>query len=163
LAQQKLSQAEKYLLMSLDICRQGGNVIFELWVLPALCELYLRSGDVSKAKDCSNNGFKLLKADRQWFGLPGAMFLTQAMIDVKVNDWKAAQQSFEKAVEISRQYELVWDEAKANLEIAHMQLAKSQADSKERAQESLAAAKDLFRKAGAQKDYEMALGTLNQL
>jgi class 3 adenylate cyclase/tetratricopeptide (TPR) repeat protein len=36
------AKAGELLLKSLDICQKGGNVIFELWILPVLCELFLK-------------------------------------------------------------------------------------------------------------------------
>ncbi|HEU4371597.1 MAG TPA: adenylate/guanylate cyclase domain-containing protein [Methylomirabilota bacterium] len=52
--------AEPLALRSLDICRQGGNVLFELWVLPVLCDIYLGTGRPEQALECVERGFVLL-------------------------------------------------------------------------------------------------------
>jgi tetratricopeptide (TPR) repeat protein len=54
-------KTEEMLLKSLEICRTGGNVLFELWVLPVLAELYLRMGQPEKAAEYVDKGFELTR------------------------------------------------------------------------------------------------------
>ena len=79
------------------------------------------------------------------------MHLAKGMIDAQLRDWQTSQESFIKAIEVSKNDELVCDEAKANFEFAQMLMAKNPIENKERANQRLSIAKDLFEKAGADK------------
>jgi tetratricopeptide (TPR) repeat protein/predicted Ser/Thr protein kinase len=106
------AEAEKLLLRSLDICRNGGNVLFELWVLPVLAELYLKLGQTEEAAQYIDRGIELLAPDRNWYGLPAPIHLARGMLTGAQKKWEEAEESFNEAVNINRQYELSWDEAK---------------------------------------------------
>ena len=100
------SKAEELLLKSLEICRNGGNVLFELWVLPVLVELYLKMGQSEKAAEYADRGFELMKPDQNWYGLPAPMHLARGMLAAARKDWNTATESFDKAIQINRQYQL---------------------------------------------------------
>jgi class 3 adenylate cyclase/tetratricopeptide (TPR) repeat protein len=65
----RFDEAVAELSASLEVCRRGGNVLFELWVLPVLAETYLRSGRLEKAAECVTRGFDLLTSGQDWRGL----------------------------------------------------------------------------------------------
>ena len=113
LEQEDYQKAEELLLKSLAICRNGGNVLFELWVLPALTELYLETGRREMAAEYVERGFELLEPDRNWYGLPALIHLANGMLASVFKRWDEAEASFDRAVSINRQYKLPWDEAKA--------------------------------------------------
>jgi tetratricopeptide (TPR) repeat protein len=113
LEQQEYLKAEELLLKSLAICRNGGNVLFELWVLPALTELYLEMGQRESAAEYVDRGFELLEPNRNWYGLPALMHLANGLIASAHKKWDEAESSFDTAVSINQQYKLPWDEAKA--------------------------------------------------
>ncbi len=157
LAQKKYSQAETHLLSSLDICRKGGNIIFELWVLPLLCELYVNTVQYEKASECTERGFKLLHPDQNWHGLAAPIYLAKAMIKTKQQNWEMATKFFDKAIHINRQYELLWDEAKTNYEWGRMYFARNQKGDMKTAGEKFSLSVDIFTKIGAKKDVDKAL------
>jgi class 3 adenylate cyclase/tetratricopeptide (TPR) repeat protein len=157
LEQENHPEAEKLLLRSLEICRKGGNVIFELWVLPVICELSLKIGQPEKAAEYVERGFELLKPDQNWYGLPGPMYLVKAMLATEVQDWKTATQFFEKAINVNRQYQLPWDEAKTNYEWGMMYLARGQGGDPENVREKFECALEIFQRIGAKKDVEKVL------
>jgi tetratricopeptide (TPR) repeat protein len=157
LEQENHPEAEKLLLRSLEICRKGGNVIFELWVLPVICELYLKTGLPEKAAEYVERGFELLKPDQSWYGLPGPMYLAKAMLATEQQDWKTATEFFEKAVHVNRQYQLPWDEAKTNYEWGMMYLARGQEGDRENFREKFERALEIFQRIGAKKDVEKVL------
>lgn len=163
LSQKKYPEAEKHLLMSLEICRNGGNVIFELWILPIICELYIKSGKINKAEVYLKRGFDLIKPDRNWFGLPSALYLAKAMFDNESQNWSASIQSFEKAIELNQQYELSWDEANVNFEMASTLLTTGQPGKEKLAYAKLSIALEIYQKIKAKKDYEMVLEKLNKI
>jgi class 3 adenylate cyclase/tetratricopeptide (TPR) repeat protein len=157
LEQNNYSKAEELLQKSLEICRKGGNVIFELWVLPVLCELYLKMGQPEKAAGYVDRGFELLKPDQNWYGLPAPLYTAKGMLATVKKDWKTATEFFEKAIHLNRQYELPWDEAKANYELGMMHLARGQGGDDKTAAEKLELALEIFERIGAKKDVEKVL------
>jgi class 3 adenylate cyclase/tetratricopeptide (TPR) repeat protein len=163
LEQKKYSEAEKLLLSSLDICRKGGNIIFELWVLPVLCELYLNTEQYEKASEYMQRGFELLNPDQNWHALPAQIYLAKAIQATKQRDWETATEFFDKAIRINRQYELLWDEAKTNCEWGKMYLARNQKGDSKIAFEKLSLSIDIFTKIGAQKDVDKAMAEVDRL
>jgi tetratricopeptide (TPR) repeat protein len=150
-------KAEEFLLKSLEICRNGGNVLFELWVLPVLAELYLKTGQPDKAAEYADRGFELMKPDQNWYGLPAPIHLAKGMLATARKDWDTATNSFGKATEINRQYQLPWDEAKTLYERGLMYLARGGQGDREKAHEDLDGALAIFQKVGARKDAEKVL------
>jgi tetratricopeptide (TPR) repeat protein len=150
-------KAEELLLKSLEICRNGGNVLFELWVLPVLAELYLKMGQSQKAAEYVDGGFELMKPDQNWYGLPAPMHLARGMLATAQKDWDTATESFDKAIQINRQYELPWDEARTIYERGLMYLARGGQGDRDKAHQNLDEALAMFQKAGAKKDVEKVL------
>jgi tetratricopeptide (TPR) repeat protein len=150
-------KAKELLLKNLEICRNGGNVLFELWVLPVLAELYLKTGQPEKAAEYVNRGFELLKPDQNWYGLPAPMYLARGMLATARKDWDTATKSFNKAIQINRQYQLPWDEAKTLYERGLMYLARGGKGDRDKAHEDLGEALAVFQKVGAKKDGEKVL------
>jgi len=157
LEQGNYPEAEKLMLRSLEICRKGGNVISELWVLPLLAELYLKIGQPDKAAEYVDRGFELMKPDRSWYGLPAPIHLAKGMLAAARKDWSTAAESFDKAIQINRQYQLPWDEAKTLYERGLMYLARGGKGDREKAHEDLDEALAIFQKVGAKKDVEKVL------
>jgi tetratricopeptide (TPR) repeat protein len=151
------SKAEDLLLKSLEICRNGGNVLFELWVLPVLAELYLKTGQPEKAVEYVERGFELMKPEQNWYGLPAPMYLARGMLATVRKDWDAATDSFDKAVEINRQYQLPWDEARTLYERGLTYLARGGQGDRDKAHGDLDEALATFQKVGARKDVEKVL------
>jgi tetratricopeptide (TPR) repeat protein len=163
LEQGNYPKAEELLLRSLEICRTGGNVLFELWVLPVLAELYLKMGQPEKTADYVDMGFELLKPDQNWYGLPAPMYLAKGMLAASRKDWDTATESFDKAIQINRKYQLPWDEAKALYEQGLMYLARGRKGDRDKAHEDLDEALTIFQKVGARKDAEKVLRKKNML
>jgi class 3 adenylate cyclase/tetratricopeptide (TPR) repeat protein len=157
LEQKNYPEAKKLLLRSLDICRKGGNVIFELWVLPVLCELHLKMGQPDKAAGYVDRGFELLKPDQDWFGLPALMYMAKGMLATEVQDWKTATEFFEKGIDLNKKYQLLWDEAKTCYELGIMFLTRNRKEDRESARQKFDFALEIFEKIGAKKDIEKVL------
>jgi tetratricopeptide (TPR) repeat protein len=155
--QKNYPEAEKLLLKSLDICRKGGNVIFELWVLPVLCELYRKMKQPEKAAGYVDRGFELLKPDQNWHGLPASIYMAKGMLATQKQEWKTATEFFEKAIHLNRQYQLPWDEAKTFYELGMMSLERDRAGDRESAREKFDCALEIFERIGAKKDIEKVL------
>jgi tetratricopeptide (TPR) repeat protein len=132
-------------------------VLFELWVLPVLAELYIKIGQPEKAAEYVDRGFELMKPDQNWYGLPAPMYLARGMLAAARKDWDTATESFARAIQNNRQYQLPWDEAKALYERGLMYLARSGKGDRDKAHEDLDEALTIFQKAGAKKDAEKVL------
>jgi len=152
-----LPKAEELLLKSLEICRNGRNVLFELWVLPVLAELYLRTGLPDKAAEYVDKGYELMKPDQNWYGLPAPIHMAKGMLATARKDWDKATESFDKAIQINRQYQLPWDEARTLYERGLMYLARGDKGDREKAHEDLDEALAVFQRVGAKKDAEKVL------
>jgi tetratricopeptide (TPR) repeat protein len=150
-------KAKEHLLKSLKICHKGGNLVFELWVLPVLAELYLKMGQPEKAAEYVDKGFELMKPDRNWYGLPAPMYLARGMLATARKDWDTATESFDKAIQINRQYQLPWDEAKTLYERGLMYLSRGRKVDRDKAHKDLDEALAIFQKVGAKKDVEKVL------
>jgi tetratricopeptide (TPR) repeat protein len=150
-------KAEELLLRSLEICRNGGNVVFELWVLPVLAELYLKIGQPEKAAEYVDRGFKLMKPEQNWHGLPAPVHLARGILATARKEWHTATDSFDKAIEINREYQLPWDGARTLYERGLMYLARGGKGDREKAHEDLDEALAVFQKIGARKDAEKVL------
>ena len=157
LEQKKYDESEKLLLNSLDICQKGENIIFELWVLPLICELYLKKGEPKKATEYLERGFELLKPDQNWYGLPASLYLNKAMFATGEQNWDMATEFFEKAIYLNRQYQLPWDEAKTFYGLGLMAFVRDQAGDREIAHQKFDCALEIFEKIGAKKDVEKVL------
>jgi tetratricopeptide (TPR) repeat protein len=157
LEQNNVAEAESFLLKSVEICRRGGNVIFELWVLPVLSELNLKIGRLEKAKEYIAKAFVLLHRDQNWYGLPAHLYLVQAMLAKEQQDWEKAGTFFEKALHLNRQYTLLWDEAKTHFEWGRMYLARGRDQDMQSAKGKFADAIEIFQRLGAQKYLEHVL------
>jgi predicted ATPase len=149
--------AEKLLLKSLEICRKGGNILFELWVLPVLCELYLKIGQHDKAAEDVKRGFNLLKPDLNWYGLPAPMYLAKGMLASEKRNWDEAIKCYAEAVGINRQYELPWDEAKSLYEWGLMYINRGTKEDREAAIEKLDTALAIFQRIDAKRDIEKVI------
>ena len=149
LAEGKYGDALAHLAHSIEICRHGGSVLFELWVLPVLCEVYLATGRGPDAAACVERGFALLASERNWYGLPAGMHLAQALVARERRDWDEAEASFALAVALNSEYALPWDEAKAELEWARMLRRRGRAGDDAAARERLDRARRQFEGAGA--------------
>jgi class 3 adenylate cyclase/tetratricopeptide (TPR) repeat protein len=152
LEKKNYEKAEKFLIKSLEICRNGGNVIFELWVLPSICEVHLKKGQFEGAAEYINRGFELLKPDQNWYGLAAPLYLVKAMLAAKERSWDMAAEYFAKADQLNLKFGLPWDEAKTNYEWSKMLVARAQRDDEKNARKKHSRANDVLQRLGIEDD-----------
>ena len=155
--QKKYDKAERFLLESLEICRNGGNVIFELWVLPSICELLLKKRQLKEATGYIEKGFEILKPDQNWYGLAAPLYLAKAILATEERSWDIAAEYFAKTDQLNRQYELPWDEAKTNYEWSKMLFARAQRDDEKNARKKYSRAIEMFQRMGIKNEVEKML------
>jgi len=153
----RLGDAEALLRRSLEIARNGGSVLFELWVLPALCELLIETGNLGGAQTCVERGLLLLEPGLNWYGLPAGMHLARGLLARERRDWDEAETALGETVAINRRYALPWDEAKTLYEWARMYQRRDRIGDREQARSKLAAARNLFESVGAARDVQKTL------
>ncbi len=159
LARGELDAAAETLVSSLEVCRRGGNVLFELWVLPALAETYVKRGDLRSASECVARGFKLVVPGENWYGLPGPLYRARGMLAAAEQNWDEAARDLEQAAGVHRQYGLPWDEARDLYEWGLMCRTRGGATELRTAREKFDAALAIFQRIDARKDVEKALAT----
>ena len=137
-------EAQTLLRPSLEICRNGGNVLFQLWVLPALAEVCLETGRLDEARRCVGDATRLMVPGRNWYGLPGGVDLVRAMLATVERRWDEAEQTFERAVEINQRYALPFDEARTLAAWGRMHLARGVAGDRAHARDRLGEALEIF-------------------
>jgi class 3 adenylate cyclase/tetratricopeptide (TPR) repeat protein len=152
-----LTPAESLLRRSAEMARHGGNVLVELWAIPLLCEVYLKTGGSEQADACLERGFGLLTPDRAWYGLPAPLLVAKGMLAGHQQEWDEAVEVFERAIEISRQNRLPYDVARALYEcgLAHASRGKpgDRASGRAKLTESL----EIFQQIKAVKDVERVM------
>jgi tetratricopeptide (TPR) repeat protein len=104
-----------------------------------------------------DRGFALMKPDQNWYGLPAPIYLARGMLAAAQKNWRTSAESFDKSVQINRQYQLPWDEAKTLYERGLMYLSRSGKGDWEKAHEDLDEALAIFQRVGARKDVEKVL------
>jgi tetratricopeptide (TPR) repeat protein len=152
----RLGEAEAQLSASLEVCRRGGNVLFELWVLPVLAETYLRSGRLEKTAECVTRGLDLLTSDQDWRGLSAPIHLVRGMLAGAERRWDEAERSLGMALTTNRRYELPWDEVKTPLAWGTLDGMRAGAADRERSRQRFGAALEIFQRIGASREIETA-------
>jgi len=104
-----------------------------------------------------DRGFELLQQDQNWYGLPAPIYLAKGMLATARQDWGTAAESFDRAIQINRQYQLPWDEARTLYERGLMYLARGGKGDREKAHEDMDEVLAIFQKVGAKKDVEKVL------
>jgi ATP/maltotriose-dependent transcriptional regulator MalT len=150
----RLNDAAALLRRSLDIARHGGSVLFELWVLPALCEVLIEMGDREGARTCLERGFSLLETGRNWYGLPAPMHRARALLAREEHAWDEAETDLGQAVTLDRRFALPWDEAKTFYEWARLHRRRDRPGDREQAASKRAAARQVFERIGAAREVE---------
>jgi tetratricopeptide (TPR) repeat protein len=79
------------------------------------------------------------------------------MLATARKNWGTAAESFDKAIQINRQYQLPWDEARTLYERGLMYLARRRKAYRDKAHEDLDEALAIFQRVGAKKDVEKVL------
>lgn len=149
-------EALEQLRQALKVTRAGGNVLFELWVLPALIEAHLGMNQLDAAAEFLERGFRLLAPDQNWRGLPAPLHRARGMLARARGQWDVAAAAFERAVDIDRQFGLPWDEARTLIDWSVMLDERGTLGDREHARKMRRDAVTTFERIGAARDAELA-------
>ena len=121
-------------------------------MIPSICEVHQKKGQLEKAKEYINRGFELLKPDQNWYGLAAPLYLVKAMLAAEERSWDMAAEYFAKADQLNLKFGLPWDEAKTNYEWSKMLVARAQRDDEKNARKKHSRANDVLQRLGIEDD-----------
>ena len=98
--------------------RDSGSVVYELALLPHLCELYLRTGRSAEAGEHLVQARNILSGSADWAALLGDLLLADGLVLSDQGLWNEAEGAFQTAIENYQMFERPWDEARACYEWA---------------------------------------------
>ena len=158
-----LRSAHATLDEALELARTGGNVLLEAWGLTELAEVALAMHRPDIVDTCIRRSLALLDPDKKWYGLPGRLEIVRGRFAADNRGWDEADGHFERAIAVTRAFELPYDEARAHHAAALAILQRGAAGGREQAALALGHAEVLFRQVGAERDLETVAGTLARL
>jgi len=151
-------EAEKHFTESSNICEKAGETDFQLmWVFSALTKLYLKKGEIEKAKELVEKICKYATITQSRLNISYAEML-KAMLFRERKDWEQAAQHFEESLRghksINAQKWHVYRFAELLCEYGLMHLNRDEESDKEKAQSLLNQALEMYERARATKRIE---------
>jgi hypothetical protein len=148
---------------ALEISRSGGNVLLETWGLAERAEVALAMQRLDLVEACVRRSLALLEPDKQWYGLPGRLEIVRGRFAAAGHRWEEADGHFERALVVTRAFELLYDEARAHHAVATTALQRGAPGAHDQATVALGRAGALFRQVGADRDLDTVISTLARL
>jgi tetratricopeptide (TPR) repeat protein len=158
-----LESAHAMLNEAIELSKSGGNVLLETWGLTELAEVALAMHRLDTVDACVRRSLILLEPDKQWCGLPGALEIVRGQLATSHHDWEEAHGHFERAIAVTRAFELPYDEARAHHALAMTALQRGSAEDRDHATRALERARELFQQVRADHDLETVASTLARL
>ncbi|MGD8505409.1 MAG: tetratricopeptide repeat protein [Candidatus Bathyarchaeota archaeon] len=161
------AEAEKYLKESDNICEKAGETEFQRnWVFPALSKLYLRKGEVEKAKELIQSTYEFATRANSRSAIPCAQML-KGMLFRELREWEQSEQHFEKGLQgyrsINAQKWSVQQLAELLFEYGLMHLNRNKTGDKEKGLSLLNKALEIYQKMDAKKKVEKTKTKMIQL
>ncbi|MCH7622274.1 MAG: hypothetical protein IH870_10290 [Chloroflexi bacterium] len=118
LAKHKYADAERYLNHALALTRESASMVYELALLPHLCELYVRTGRPAEAYDHLTKVQSIGGRATDFGALSGDLLFAEGLVSAAVGRLDHTEAAFNSAVEVYQKYHLPWDEARGCYEWA---------------------------------------------
>jgi len=152
------AEAEKYFDESNSIFEKAGETHTQLTsTFPGLSKLYLKKGEIEKAKELIEKTYEYATKTRNKFDVAYAEML-KAMLFREQKDWEQSIQHFEKSLEeyksLNAQKWYVYQFAELLYEYGLMYLERNGEGDIEKAHNLLNQALEIFQKMGAKKEIE---------
>jgi adenylate cyclase len=152
------SEAEKYLNEGNSIYEKAGNTMYQVYfTLPPLARLYLKRGEIEKAKELIERMYEYASKERFRAVILIAEML-KGMLFKEQRNWEQSIQHFEKSLaeckSLNAEKWYVYLYAGLLYEYGSMYLEKNKGDDKEKARNLFNQALEIFQKMGAKKDIE---------
>ena len=161
--QADLKSAHAMLDEAIEISRSGGNVLLEVWGLAELAEVALAMHGLDLVDACVRRSLILFDPDKQWYGLPARLEIVRGQLAAANHGWEEADGHFERAIAVTRAFELPYDEARAHHAVAMTALQRGAPGSRDHATLALGRARERFQQVGADRDLETVTSTLAHL
>src|SRR5262249_4993765 len=75
-----LTEAERHLLWALERYRESGALLYQLDLLPRLCEREVRAGRLPEAERCLADAQLILTSPQDWGGLAGGVAFAEGLL-----------------------------------------------------------------------------------
>jgi tetratricopeptide (TPR) repeat protein/tRNA A-37 threonylcarbamoyl transferase component Bud32 len=152
------AEAEKYFNESNSIYENAGNTDAQLtWTFPALARLYLKEGEIEKAKELIEKTFEHATKTKNRLVIPYADML-KGMLFREQKNWDQSIQHFEKSLQgyksLNAQKWYVYQFAELLYEYGLMYLERNEEGDKEKAYALLNQALEIYQKMDAKKKIE---------
>ena len=89
-------------------------MLLEAWGLTELAEVALAMHRPDIVDTCIRRSLALLDPDKKWYGLPGRLEIVRGRFAADNHGWDEADGHFERAIAVTRAFELPYDEARAH-------------------------------------------------
>jgi serine/threonine protein kinase/tetratricopeptide (TPR) repeat protein len=152
------AEAEKYFNENNSIYENAGNTDAQLaWTFPALSRLYLKEGEIEKAKELIEKTYEHATKTKSRLVIPYAEML-KAMLFREQKNWEQSIQHFEKSLQeyksLNAQKWYVTQFAELLYEYGLMHLERNEEGDKEKAYSFLNQALEIYQKMDAKKQIE---------
>jgi class 3 adenylate cyclase/tetratricopeptide (TPR) repeat protein len=139
-------QGMQVLKSALEICVDGGDILYELFTRSALATMAADAGDAGEGLPHLQRCRQIVGAGENWFGIAGIVERTEAVVAAAQTQYAVAEPHFEKAIATFQRYCLPWEEADT---LQYWGRALLAAGEHARAIERFDAAIDIYRSHGA--------------
>jgi tetratricopeptide (TPR) repeat protein/KaiC/GvpD/RAD55 family RecA-like ATPase len=155
---EEYSKAEKYLNESNNVAEKAGDILSQVFfTFPALSKLYLKKGEVEKARELIERIYELAGKSEYKTNIAIAEML-KAMLFREQKNWEKSIQHFEKSLQthkdLNSQKWYVPFLADLLYEYGSMYLDRNEGDDKEKARDLFNQTLEIFRRTGAKKHIE---------
>lgn len=149
--------AKAQLCEAVTICEARGEKTSEVAPLALLVEIASKSGELEEALAHLSRARKIVSQTQEWRGLAGEVHLASGILATAEKQWEEANDAFQNAVEINRQYHLPYYEAKSLFEWCQMHISRNGPGDQERGMELLDQSLDIFQRIQATKMVEKVM------
>jgi DNA-binding CsgD family transcriptional regulator len=160
--QGNLGGAKPYLSEAVAFAHASGDYPPELWARALSAQVACRSGELEEAETHLRRAREILSTGDGWCGLAAEVYLAEALLAAARQDWVQGEASFQRTVQVNRQYHLPYYEARSLLEWGQMYLTRHGAGDRERGMQLLDQALAIFRRIQSEKMAERVLNLREQ-
>jgi len=153
----RYEEAEELFRAVIALDENAGIRAWSLRPRVAMAQLLAATGRVAEAHEHLDWVAALLAEGEDWRGAAGLVALGRGVVAAAEQNWSEADEAFDEALAIARQYGLPWDEADALHERALMHIARGEKDDRKEALRLLDDAIAIYQRLGAKKHLDLVL------
>ena len=154
----ELGTARQRLLEGLSLLEDRGYKTDPLVLHALLSQVASMESKSEEAERYLHKAQEILSNGEDWRGLAGNVYFAEGILASAEKNWQEAEAAFKKALDINRQYEFPYYEAKCLFEWGQMYLGRNDSGDRERGMKLLDEALAIFQRIQAKKMVEKVLG-----